>query len=131
MVGVESTVTRRITASAGSWRSGVAAGSVAAKATDSGRNVISKSPRRRTRADRERPLSARGLAGETGDQGEVVDDVFSRVVGDRRRPVEATVTDVHYFGAETRYEIAAPGVSTPVVVRAAGPPGIEPVTTSR
>ena len=35
---------------------------------------------------------------------------------------EARVADVHYFGAETRYEICVPGVSTPVVVRAAGAP---------
>ena len=34
----------------------------------------------------------------------------------------ATVTAVHYFGADTRYEILVPGVGSPVVVRCAGTP---------
>jgi iron(III) transport system ATP-binding protein len=35
---------------------------------------------------------------------------------------DAIVTAVHYFGAETRYEILVPALSSPVVVRSAGSP---------
>ncbi len=35
---------------------------------------------------------------------------------------DSTVIDVHYFGADTRYEIQVPGLAAPVVVRCPGPP---------
>ena len=35
---------------------------------------------------------------------------------------EAIVAAVHYFGADTRYEVVVPGVSSPIAVRASGSP---------
>jgi iron(III) transport system ATP-binding protein len=35
---------------------------------------------------------------------------------------EATVAAVHYFGADTRYEVTVPGVGSPIAVRASGSP---------